>query len=91
MNNLSNNLILQAARDGELLIYGHSGAMAYAPTNTLPAFELAAEQGAQEVEPRGIEQQGPLAGAQPREQRRQWCIHRVGVGNQLWRCHAAGG
>lgn len=50
MNNLSNNLILQAARDGELLIYGHSGAMAYAPTNTLPAFELAAEQGAHGVE-----------------------------------------
>lgn len=44
------NLILQAAQDGELLIYGHSGAMGYRPTNTLPAFELALEQGAHAVE-----------------------------------------
>ncbi|MCA9884425.1 MAG: glycerophosphodiester phosphodiesterase [Anaerolineae bacterium] len=44
------NLILQAALDGELLVYGHSGAMGYRPTNTMPAFELALEQGAQAIE-----------------------------------------
>lgn len=32
------------------LIWGHRGASAYAPENTLPAFELAAEQGAEGVE-----------------------------------------
>lgn len=50
MTNFENNLILQAARDGELLIYGHRGAMAYAPMNTIAAYELAAEQGAQGIE-----------------------------------------
>lgn len=32
------------------LIFGHRGARAYAPMNTIPAFELALEQGAQGVE-----------------------------------------
>lgn len=32
------------------LIYGHRGASAYAPMNTIPAFELAAEQGADGIE-----------------------------------------
>jgi len=45
-----NNLILQAIQDGETLVYGHRGAKAYAPMNTLPAFELAAEQGAHGIE-----------------------------------------
>jgi len=44
------NLILQAIRDGETLVYGHRGAKAYAPMNTLPAFQLAAEQGAHGIE-----------------------------------------
>ncbi len=35
---------------GETLIFGHRGAMAEAPMNTLAAFELAYEQGAQGVE-----------------------------------------
>jgi glycerophosphoryl diester phosphodiesterase len=37
-------------RDQRPLVYGHRGAKAYAPMNTLPAFELAAEQGADGVE-----------------------------------------
>jgi glycerophosphoryl diester phosphodiesterase len=32
------------------LVFGHRGAKAYAPMNTIPAFELAAEQGAQGIE-----------------------------------------
>lgn len=32
------------------LIFGHSGAQAYAPSNTLPAFELALQQGAHGIE-----------------------------------------
>jgi glycerophosphoryl diester phosphodiesterase len=35
---------------GRTLVFGHRGAKAYAPMNTLPAFELAAEQGADGVE-----------------------------------------
>lgn len=35
---------------GETLVFGHRGASAYAPMNTLPAFELAAEQGADGIE-----------------------------------------
>jgi glycerophosphoryl diester phosphodiesterase len=35
---------------GKTLVFGHRGASAYAPMNTLPAFELAAEQGADGVE-----------------------------------------
>ncbi|MFZ4814035.1 MAG: glycerophosphodiester phosphodiesterase, partial [Phototrophicaceae bacterium] len=32
------------------LVFGHRGAMAYAPMNTLAAFELAAQQGAHGIE-----------------------------------------
>lgn len=43
--------IIQAMyEDGQPLIFGHRGAMAYAPMNTLPAFELAAVQGAHGIE-----------------------------------------
>ncbi len=42
--------IIQAMYDGQTLVFGHRGARAYAPMNTLPAFELAAEQGAQGIE-----------------------------------------
>lgn len=35
---------------GKTLVFGHRGASAYAPMNTLPAFELAVEQGADGVE-----------------------------------------
>ena len=36
--------------NNDVLIFGHRGASAYAPMNTIPAFELAAEQGADGVE-----------------------------------------
>jgi len=36
--------------EGKKLVFGHRGAKAYAPMNTLPAFELALEQGAEGVE-----------------------------------------
>lgn len=36
--------------DERVLIYGHRGALAYAPMNTIPAYELAAEQGADGIE-----------------------------------------
>lgn len=42
--------IIQAMFDGQTLVFGHRGAKAYAPMNTLPAYELAAEQGAQGIE-----------------------------------------
>lgn len=35
---------------GRTLVFGHRGASAHAPMNTLPAFELAAEQGADGIE-----------------------------------------
>lgn len=35
---------------GRMLVFGHRGASAYAPMNTLPAFELAAAQGADGIE-----------------------------------------
>jgi glycerophosphoryl diester phosphodiesterase len=35
---------------GRTLVFGHRGARAYAPMNTLPSFELAAKQGAHGVE-----------------------------------------
>nr|MCU0514644.1 glycerophosphodiester phosphodiesterase [Anaerolineae bacterium] len=35
---------------GQTLVFGHRGAKAYAPMNTLPAFELAATQGAHGIE-----------------------------------------
>lgn len=43
-------LPLEAIYQGRTLVLGHRGAKAYAPMNTLPAFELAAEQGADGVE-----------------------------------------
>ena len=42
--------ILNAMYTTTLLIFGHSGAQAYAPSNTLPAFLLAAEKGAHGTE-----------------------------------------
>ena len=42
--------ILDQMYNGRTLIFGHRGASAYAPMNTLPAFELAARQGADGVE-----------------------------------------
>jgi len=43
---------LEALYEGKSrpLVYGHRGAMAYAPMNTLPSFELAIEQGADGIE-----------------------------------------
>jgi glycerophosphoryl diester phosphodiesterase len=37
-------------RDNRVLIFAHRGASAYAPMNTIPAFELAVKQGADAVE-----------------------------------------
>lgn len=42
--------MLERWYQGQTLIFGHRGASAYAPMNTLPAFELAAAQGADGVE-----------------------------------------
>jgi len=42
--------ILDAMYADSPLVYGHRGAKAYAPMNTLPAFELAARQGAHAIE-----------------------------------------
>ncbi|MBL8133631.1 MAG: glycerophosphodiester phosphodiesterase [Anaerolineae bacterium] len=42
--------ILDAMYGGETLVFGHRGARAYAPMNTLPSFELAAAQGAHGIE-----------------------------------------
>jgi glycerophosphoryl diester phosphodiesterase len=42
--------ILDRMVNGRTLVFGHRGANAYAPMNTLPAFLLAAEQGADGVE-----------------------------------------
>lgn len=42
--------LLDEMYQGRTLVFGHRGASAYAPMNTIPAFELAAEQGAQGVE-----------------------------------------
>ena len=39
-----------AFASGETLVFGHRGALAHAPQNTLAAFELAAQQGAQGIE-----------------------------------------
>lgn len=41
---------IDALLDKKTLIFGHRGAMAYAPMNTLPAFELAYAQGADGIE-----------------------------------------
>lgn len=42
--------IIEAMYDGQTLVFGHRGAKAYAPMNTLPSFELAVEQGAEGIE-----------------------------------------
>lgn len=42
--------IVDAMYDGRPLVFGHRGAQADAPANTLPAFELAVQQGAHGVE-----------------------------------------
>ena len=42
--------LLDSWYKGGTLVFGHRGASAYAPMNTLPAFELAAEQGADGIE-----------------------------------------
>jgi glycerophosphoryl diester phosphodiesterase len=42
--------ILDQMYDGRTLVFGHRGASAYAPMNTIPAFKLAVEQGADGVE-----------------------------------------
>lgn len=43
-------LDFKAVYTGNMLVFGHRGAKAYAPMNTLPAFELALQQGAQGIE-----------------------------------------
>ncbi len=43
-------LDFRAVYTGEMLVFGHRGAKAYAPMNTLPAFELALKQGAAGIE-----------------------------------------
>ncbi|MBC7870856.1 MAG: glycerophosphodiester phosphodiesterase [Chitinophagaceae bacterium] len=42
--------LLEDMYQGRTLVFGHRGASAYAPMNTLPAFELAAVQGADGIE-----------------------------------------
>lgn len=42
--------IKDAMDSGETLVFGHRGAKAYAPMNTIPAYELAFEQGAVGIE-----------------------------------------
>lgn len=42
--------VIQAFLDRKTLIYGHRGSRAYAPMNTIPAFELAIQQGAEGIE-----------------------------------------
>jgi glycerophosphoryl diester phosphodiesterase len=42
--------ILDEIYQGRTLVFGHRGAKAYAPMNTLPAFELALRQGADGIE-----------------------------------------
>jgi glycerophosphoryl diester phosphodiesterase len=42
--------IVDAMYSGGTLVFGHRGARAYAPMNTLPSFELAVEQGAHGIE-----------------------------------------
>lgn len=45
------DVLKQIYGDGDkTLVFGHRGAKAYAPMNTIPAFELAAEQGAHGIE-----------------------------------------
>jgi glycerophosphoryl diester phosphodiesterase len=47
---MTKNAIIQAMYDRDVLVFGHRGAKLYAPQNTLPAFELAAAQGAHGIE-----------------------------------------
>ncbi len=47
---MSAQTIIDAMYTRTPLVFGHRGARAYAPMNTLPAFELAAEQGAHGIE-----------------------------------------
>lgn len=42
--------VLEKMYQGRMLVFGHRGASAYAPMNTIPAFELAAQQGAHGIE-----------------------------------------
>ncbi|MEQ8673327.1 MAG: glycerophosphodiester phosphodiesterase [Aggregatilineales bacterium] len=42
--------VLDKMFDGRTLVFGHRGASVYAPMNTIPAFELALEQGADGIE-----------------------------------------
>jgi glycerophosphoryl diester phosphodiesterase len=42
--------VLETMYRGRPLVFGHRGARAYAPMNTLPSFELAADQGADGIE-----------------------------------------
>ena len=42
--------VIAAMYGASVLVFGHRGARAYAPQNTIPAFELAVEQGAQGIE-----------------------------------------
>jgi glycerophosphoryl diester phosphodiesterase len=44
------SFVLQAFMEKRTLVYGHRGSRAYAPMNTLPAFELALQQGAHGIE-----------------------------------------
>jgi glycerophosphoryl diester phosphodiesterase len=44
------NILKEIYSEDRTLIFGHRGAKAYAPMNTIPAFELAVEQGADGVE-----------------------------------------
>lgn len=44
------NYVTEAFLAGRPLVYGHRGSRAYAPMNTLPAFELAIQQEAQGIE-----------------------------------------
>jgi glycerophosphoryl diester phosphodiesterase len=47
---LNPKTVLDEIYQGQTLVFGHRGASAYAPMNTLPAFELAAALGAHGVE-----------------------------------------
>ncbi|PJF42129.1 MAG: glycerophosphodiester phosphodiesterase, partial [Phototrophicales bacterium] len=42
--------LIDVLNSGETVVFGHRGANAYTPMNTLPAFELAAQQGAIGIE-----------------------------------------
>lgn len=50
MSSITYETLQDALNSGETLIFGHRGAMARAPMNTLAAFELAIEQGADGIE-----------------------------------------